>query len=468
MKTAKLNIAIRWASAAILGPSILVAQQSSIPSAPPVKLIAQALQPASPAQQQPTTSPGNSPTYPRLTLADAEHMAQEHNPDISVAHLLALGQVQVTREVRSAELPTATGSLTAVGAHDLSRITAGQINNPSIYDRAAGGLSVSQLITDFGRTHHLVQSAKANAAAQLENERATRQDVTLAVDQAFFQALSAQAVLQVAKGTVSERQTTVDEISALAKSQLRSTLDLSFADVQLSQAKLMQLDAQDSVDAAFANLNSILGAETDQRYDLVDPTPPASQAAPADSEAMVQAAFQARPDLASAMDSATAAKQYSSAERALWMPTVSALAVAGGTPVRADQIQSNWYGAAGANISIPIFNGFLFNARASEAQLRAGAAAEHVRSLRIVIARDVRTAVLNAQNAFQRIGVTQQMLSQANMALDLAQTRYKLGLSGIVELSQAQLGQTQAQIDYTNARYSYQTALAVLRYQTGQ
>jgi outer membrane protein len=54
------------------------------------------------------------------------------------------------------------------------------------------------------------------------------------------------------------------------------------------------------------------------------------------------------------------------------------------------------------------------------------------------------------------------------MALDLSQARYKIGLSGIVELTQAQLAQTQAQIAYTNGRYSYQTTLVVVRFQTGQ
>ena len=136
--------------------------------------------------------------------------------------------------------------------------------------------------------------------------------------------------------------------------------------------------------------------------------------------------------------------------------------------MRADQIQSSWYGAAGANISIPVFNGFLYNADAKEAKLRAQAAQEDVRNLRDMIARDVRTAVLNAQTAFQRIGVTQQMLDQANFALDLAQARYKIGLSGIVELTQAQLAQTQAEIDNTSARYGYQTALAEVRYELGQ
>ena len=405
---------------------------------------------------------------PRLTLADAERMAIAHNPNISVARLLALAQVQVTREVRSSELPTATGSLTAVGAHQNSRITAGLINNPSIYDHAAGGLTVTQLITDFGRTHNLVRSAQSNAKAQLEDERATELDITLTVDQAFYQALTSQAVLKVAEGTVNQRLATADQVGALAKQKLRSSLDLSFANVQLSQAKLLLLDAQNSAADAMASLNTVLGSEQDVQYALVDETTASPDPAPQDAEALLQTALSARPDLAALNDNYTAARQFSTAERELWMPTVSALAAAGATPVRADQIQSSWYGAAGANINIPVFNGFLFNARAQEAKLRANAAGEQVRNLRDVIARDLRTAVLDAQNAFQRIGVTQEMLNESNMALDLSQARYKIGLSGIVELTQAQLAQTQAEIAYANARYAYQTALAVVRFQTGQ
>ncbi|MDR3753380.1 MAG: TolC family protein [Terracidiphilus sp.] len=419
--------------------------------------------PAAQAPAGPVVSLG-----PRLTLADAERMAIAHNPNISVARLLALSQAQLTREVRSAELPTLKGDLTAVGAHENSRITAGLLNNPSVYDRAAGGLTVSQLITDFGRTHNLVRSAQSNAQAQLENERATELDITLTVDQAFYQVLTSQAVLKVAEETVNQRQATVDQVGALAKAKLRSDLDLSFADVQLSQAKLLLLDAQNEAADAMARLNTVLGSERDEQYTLVDETTASPEPAPQDAEALLQTAFAARPDLAALNSSYTAARQFSTAEHELWMPTVSALAAVGGTPVRADQIQSSWYGAAGANISIPVFNGFLYNARAQEAKLRANAAGEQVRNLRDVIARDLRTAVLNAQNAFQRIGVTQQMLNQANLALDLSQERYKIGLSGIVELTQAQLAQTQAEIDYANARYAYQTALAVVRFQTGQ
>lgn len=403
-----------------------------------------------------------------LTLEQAEKTALQQNPNVSIARLLQLAQAQMTREVRSAELPTVTTDLTAADAHDNTRITAGVLNNPTVYQRAAGGLQVSQLITDFGRTHHLISSAKETAQSELENQRATQQDITLAVDQAFYQALTARAVLKVAQQTVAARQATADQISALTKAKLKSTLDLSFARVQLSQAKLLLLDARNGMEASNASLNAILGSESNTEYDLVDPTPKGPQAAPDDAEGMVQLAFHARPDLAALNDNEVAAREYSKAEHDLWRPTVSALAAVGGTPVRSDQIQSSWYGAAGANVSIPIFNGFLFNARAHAADLEASAAQERVRNLREGIARDVREAVLNAQIAFQRIGVTKEILNEANLSLDLAETRYQIGLSGIVELSQAQLTQTQAEIAYANARFAYQTALAVVRYQTGQ
>jgi outer membrane protein len=445
------------------------AQQASLPPAPAVHLL---LSPAGAqnagAPQAPAAGAQPPDLGPQLTLGQAEQMALRNNPRISVARLLALAQAQVTRQVRSAEMPMANGDMTAVDAHQNSRITAGYLSNSSVYNRAAAGLSVSQLITDFGRTHNLVLSAQSNARAQLENERATELDIKLTVDQAFYQALTAQAVLRVAQQTVAQRQATGDQVTALTKSKIKSDLDLSFANVQIEQANLLLLDAKNNEQSAMAALNDVLGSESDQTYTLVDETGGAPPPAPASADALLQTAFGQRPDLAALNEQYSSAKQYATAQRDLWMPTVSALAAAGTTPVRADQIQSSWYGVAGANVSIPVFNGFLYSADAKEARLRAQAAQENVRDRRDTIARDLRTAVLNAQTAFERIGVTQGELNQANLALDLAQARYKIGLSSIVELTQAQLAQTQAEIDSTSARYAYQTALAEVRYQVGQ
>jgi outer membrane protein len=452
--------------------------QTGLPDAPQTHLLLAAAQqapqmPASPAQATPAAGanavPAGQPAGPTLTIEQAEQMALRNNPNISVARLLALAQGQVTREVRSAELPMAGANLTAVDAHTGSRITGGgTLNSPRILNKAAAGLTVSQLITDFGKTHNLVRSAQSNAQAELENQRATELDIKLAVDQAFYQALTTQAVLKVAQQTRAQRQATDDQVGALTKSNVKSQLDLSFADVQVSQANLLLLDAENNEQVAMAALNNVLGSDQDQQYTLVDETGGSLPPAPTDAEPLIDAAFRQRPDLASLNDRYLAAQQYSRAERDQWFPTISALADGGGTPVRDNLIQSSWYMGAGVNMSIPVFNGFLYSAEIKESRFRASAAQEQVRNLRDIIARDVRTAVLNAQTAFQRIGVTQAMLDQANLALDLAQARYKIGLSSIVELTQAQLTQTQAEIENTNARYAYQTALAELRYELGQ
>ena len=421
-------------------------------------------------QSTPTPAPtlALAPAPVTLTLAQAEKIALQKNPHVQIARLIALAEGQVRREARAADLPTLTGDLTAVDSHDGSRITAGSLNNPIVYQRAAGGVSLSQLMTDFGRTHALINSADFSARAAASNESASREDVLLAVDDAFYHALASQAILSVALQTVAARQATADQVRALTEAKLRSELDLSFANVDLQQAKLLLLNATNDNQESQAALNAILGDELPAVYTLADETPAAPAPAPEDAAPLLQLAFQSRPDLASLNLQASAAERFSLAERDLVRPTISALGVAGDTPVRADQITTSWYGAAGVNVSIPIFNGSLFSARANEAKFRAQAADQSVQQLRQTIARDVTDTVLEAQSGFQRIDVSRQLLEQANSAFDLAQTRYKLGLSSIVELSQAQLAQTQAQIAYASARYAYQQTLAALRFQTGQ
>jgi outer membrane protein len=155
-------------------------------------LATQSLAQSAPGVQSPPTS-----NVIRLSVKDAESIALKNNPAISVARLNALASVQVTREVRSSLWPQSDANLTAVDARDNSRITAGGLNNSIVYTRAAGGATLSQLITDFGHTTNLVAGARLQARADEQSAAATKQDVLLAVDQAFYNALATHAVLQV-------------------------------------------------------------------------------------------------------------------------------------------------------------------------------------------------------------------------------------------------------------------------------
>ena len=409
----------------------------------------------------PAGVPGATP----LSLKDAEQLALKNNPQISVARLTAMASQQVVREQRSALWPTAVANLTAVDSQANSRITAGALNNPIIYERAAVGASVNQLITDFGRTTNLISSANLAAKAQNENAAATEQQIRLAVDQAFYNALQAHSVTQVAQQTLNARQAVADQIQALFNSKLKSQLDLSFANVNLSQAKLLLLDTQNNENASMASLSAVLGLATLENFQLVEDTARV-EVPPANVDDLISQAFAQRPELIALDLEYQSARKFQIAQRDLLLPAIRAAGAIGDTPVRNPTL-SNWYGAVGVNIDVPIFNGFLYSARAREAALRSQAVNQRVRDLRDRISRDVRISWLNASTAYSRLAVAQELLAQANLALDLAQTRYKMGLSSIVELSQAQLQQTQAEIGNTQASYDYRLGQAVLRDQIG-
>ena len=400
-----------------------------------------------------------------LTLQEAEAMALQKNPQITVRRLQALEAREFVREVRSAMLPQVGLNVTAVDSDPGSRISAGYLTNPTVYPRAAAGASVSQLITDFGRTQNLVSSSVFTAKAQDENAVATQQQIVLAVDEAFYNTLETKALLHVAEETVKARRDLVDQIQALTNAKLRSEIDLSFSKVDLARAKLLLLESQNNYEASLSTLSAILAFSDRQNFAVVEPltqaVPPAADPAP-----LIQEALNQRPEVRALEDDVTAATKFSKAERDLWWPTISANGVVGSAPVRDDHI-SNWYGAVGVNINIPLFNGFLFNARAKSADLETEMKRKKLLDLQDNVARDVRNSWLDTQKAFERLSVTKQLREQAALALELAGARYKLGLSSIVEFSQAELQETDAELQDTDAHYQYVVTQIALAYQMG-
>ena len=212
---------------------------------------------------------------PILTLADAQKLALRNHPQIAAANYRALAAEEVVKETRAGYFPTANLYATAAGADsDNTRIMAGGLNNPSVFDRAAGGLAVSQLITDFGHTANLTASSKFQAQAENQNANATREQVLLQVDTSYFGALEAQAVLHVAQQTFDTRQLLLDQVTALATNKLRSELDVSFAQVALEEGRLLLQKAQNDADAAMASLSTALGYHEFHQFQLVEQSLP--------------------------------------------------------------------------------------------------------------------------------------------------------------------------------------------------
>lgn len=400
----------------------------------------------------------------RLTIEDAERAALSNHPSIQSTALRAKAAAEVPSEVKSALYPQITGSATAVASIPFSRIAAGALNNPVIYDRVAGGIAVSQLLYDFGRTSSVVKETQLLAQASTQNAEAARLRVLLDVDAAYLTALRALAVLRVAAQTVKARQLVVDQVTALAKSQLKSELDVTFAKVNLSESQLLLSSAQNDVRSAMAQLTTAMGQRGEGAYELSEVGMPDDLVK--DLSPLLDEAIRKRPDLASLRSLEQAARQNVESEKLLVKPTFSSVGAVGVIPAHEDALHGR-YAAAGMNLSIPVFNGHLFAARRREAEYKAQAATQQVRDSENRIAQAVRVAYLNAQNAFERLELTAQLVATARQAMELAQARYDLGLGSIVELTQAQLNATSAEIASATARYEYQIRRSVLRYEIG-
>jgi outer membrane protein len=405
---------------------------------------------------------------PKLTLSDAVAIAIKNHPQIQAAqHEVNFAQEQVIIN-RAPYFPAINGDITGSQGNDLSRIGAGELSASRLFNRFAQGVELSQLVTDSGRTPNLVASARLQTRASEQTLQATRYDVVLAVNRGYYDVLHAQAVVRVAEETVSARQLLSDQVTELTRNKLKSQLDQSFAEVQVSEAKLLLIRAQETLQAALAELGRALGSDQPANYRLEEsPLPPGPSAKPDD---LVTEAIANRPELASLRFTRDSAYKFYAAERDLTRPTVSIDAVGGyipyiNTPPTAP-IPAEYEGVA-ANVHIPIFNGHLFSARREAAHERALESDQRLRDEQERVSRDVRVAWSGAVTAYQRIDVTAQFLRQAALALDLAQGRYNLGLSSIVELTQAQLSLTQAEIENLSAKYDYQTQYAALQFTIG-
>jgi outer membrane protein len=413
------------------------------------------------------SGPALPPMQRRLTLRAAEDYALAHQPRLAASVLRSQAEIQRVYEARSAFFPQLQGDAVGVKAKDDdNRLAAiGGITNPTILTRQSDGLVLSQLITDFGRTYFLTTSARASALSAAQLAQVSRENLLFRVDQAYFTVEGAQSLLQVANQTVATHQLLLDRVRALAVSNLRSSLDVSFEEVNAAQARLLQIQTQARLQEADAELSAALGLGGKIDFVLV-PLELGAQP-PADVAPLIARAFAQRPDLLAARADRDAAYRFAKAERAARYPTITGQGGYGLTPEHEEGALPPNYGAVGVNVSVPVFTGGNLSAREREAFLRAQAAQKTLEAQETDAARDVYSAWFDARTAFEAIAVTRQLLDSAQQAFQLAQSRYQVGTSSIVELSQADLQQIQAQITAATSRFDYQVRRRALDFQLG-
>ena len=220
------------------------------------------------------SQPAMTQAAPTLTLADAEARTLKNQPRLAAEALRAEALGKRVQQARAGYFPQLSANVTAVQANGDSAVAAGAITTSSLSTRVAGGVTLTQLVTDFGRTRDLVRSSRLTAQAAWQDTEEVRQQILRDVDQAYFAAEAAESVQRTAQAVLTFRQTGLRQLSALAQSQLRSTLDVQFAQVLVSEAHMAVVQADSNVQSARAQLTAAMGDDSDPDYVLLEQPPP--------------------------------------------------------------------------------------------------------------------------------------------------------------------------------------------------
>jgi outer membrane protein len=402
-----------------------------------------------------------------LTLEEAQRVALENHPEIKAATFEAQSSEEDETIARSGYYPQVSGNAVRAFADPNTRIAATSgLNDPTVIDRGSAGIGVSQLITDFGRTTALIDSSKAAVEAQRQRTDLSRTEVLLNVTRAYYDTLRTQAMLNVAQDTLKTRKTLLEQIKSLRDVQMKSDLDLSIANQGVSDAQMLLVKGQNNQAAAMAALSEALGYSEPHDYKLADAGKP--KAPSGNIDLLLDAALAQNPELAALKSDYAAAKKAADAAKRESYPTISAVGFVGDTPIRTeDQHINPTYATGGINLTIPFFTGGKLTADTDKATYKEKAALSRIDIKKNKLVRDIHTVFDNVQTAYKNIDLTEQMHRNTRQSLELTQARYDIGKSSIVDLSQAQLAETQAAVAEADTRYDYLIQQAVLKYIVG-
>jgi outer membrane protein len=418
------------------------------------------------AQSQGTpTNPGAT-----LSLKEAITLALAKHPVIAMAtHALRAGEARVG-QARAPYYPQiGASSIETFGSLRANAYLrpSGSLIQPNQSDFTAG-LTASQLITDFGQTRYRLEAARLAAQALGEDVLVQKALVTLNVQKAYYEALRRQRLVDIAEKTVQERELIKQQVESLFRQQLKAKLDLDLVQVELSNAGVSLIQARNNLQASFAALHNAIGLTGPAAYTLQEPPSIGEERRSLDR--LLEIGVENRPEMTAIRERISAAEQRVKAAYRQNFPTIQAVGSAGDTEQLAGRPkvrEGGWWGA-GVVVSVPLFTGFLIQHQVEEANAQLQEAQANARNLAQAVQLEITNAYLNVQTLVQQAKALEEVVNQTKEALQLAQERYRLGLSSVVEVTQGEVALTTAETNLAEAQYNYKAGEALLSYAVGE
>lgn len=424
-----------------------------------------------PALAAPAAPAGAAPRT--VTLDDAVAAAVAHRPTLRASREAAAAAEAAARVVRGALLPqvgidaryahawTLGSESTAAGVAAARAATA--VSSPDTYSGTASG---DVLLWDFGRTSSRWRSAQSSAEAASDDARTTEQAAVLEARVAYFGALAAVALDQVAAETLRNAEKHLGDTEVMVQAGSRAPIDLAQLRTQVASARAALVRTRNAIRTSRTRLDVAMGAPGQPDYQVVAPALPALASEERPTDALFGDAVAARPELASLRASIHAdAYALRAADRALW-PSLHANAGVNGAGSGA--FDPAWTSAAGVTLSWPLFDGLSSRAAAQQARARLEQTRAQLDDRGQQTWQELDTAVSDVASARAQLPAAEEGVAAATDLLGLAEARYAEGVGSSLELADAQLSLSNAQAQRIQVKYDLASARARLLSSLGQ
>jgi outer membrane protein len=397
-----------------------------------------------------------------LTLEEAISLALDNHASLRSAGAALHISEALARQARAAFFP----SLNAVASD--SHVEGAFVFNPSIqprdqiYSTYAVSLQGQMMLFDFGKTLHRVEAGNRGVQASEEDVRATRDQVVMNVQIAYYGEMQAQKIDRVNQEAVDQAEQHLKQAKAFYSVGRRPQFDVTKAEVDLANANVTLIRGRNQLRLARLQLDNAIGVHPRQEYQVEDrfTIPPF----PIPLDSLKRLALEKRPEILSARAHLEADQALIGAAFSQHFPTISATGnytwSAFGFP-----LFGRW--TAALSFNLPLFQGFAIDAQVDQARALASADQASLDLLTENVLLDVEQNYYALQEATERIAASTRLIEQAEENLTLAERQYAAGVGTPIEVADAQLARSNAFITNIQAQYDYHVALAQLRRAAG-
>jgi outer membrane protein TolC len=396
-----------------------------------------------------------------LELDRCIEIAVKSHPTIrAAAHTLKAGESRVG-QAKSGYYPQISGSA-GYSRIDPSSTAGRSVTRPGAYDSYSSSVNLSQNIFDFGKTAAQVQIQTLNLDSSRFDFDSAVASVVFGVRQSYWGLLRAQRNRNVGMEVVGQYEQHLNRAKGFFEVGMKPKFDVTKAEVDLSNAKLNLLKAENALRLAQAALSNAMGLAEAPDYRILDSLD--FQPAAVDLDAMLQRAYDRRPDLLAVLAKKKSLEESIVLQKKGYTPYVTGAAGYGwgGDSFPLDQ---GW--SVGATLNVPLFSGFSTRYQVEEARANLDVLKANEETLRQGVFLEVKQAWLNLQDAADRIGAAEIVVRQAAENLDLANGRYAAGVGNPIEVTDALVAQSNAKTNHIAALYDYKMAQATLEKATG-